>query len=123
MVLTRQSLAPHKDGYFWRGEVNGKRNRDWEWDILEGEETLSLSYVIQWLEREFDNISITIKVYINSDVGYKIVPPYVYLNHCDKKSDKFKKELLKYVTEGSRKKVKRKKVEKGNDYTFLMLDK
>jgi hypothetical protein len=123
MVLTRVSNAPHDDGFFWRGEVDGKRDNEWEWEILEGEEGLSLSYIIQCLEKEFDNIHITIKTYINPDVGYKIVPTHIYLNYCDKGCDILKKELLKYTAKKDRKKVKRREVKKDNDYNFLMLDK
>jgi len=123
MALTRVSLAPHEDGYFWRGEVDGRRNKNWEWEILKDEEVLSLSYVIECIEKEFDNVHITIRVYINSNIGYKIIPTHIYLSHCDKGHSKLREELLKYSVKDQRKKVRRKKVQEKSDFTFLMLDK
>jgi len=125
IVLERVTLAPHEDGFFWRGEVNGSRGVDWEWDILKDEEVLSLSYVIQCLEREFgNNVDMTVRCYMNSEIGYKFIPVFVYLKHCDKSWDKLREELLKYVAkDNNRKCVNKDQVAKQNDFTFLMLDK
>jgi len=132
IVLTRVKWTPHycdpnEFGFYWRGEIenNGKLERKWEWEILKDEEVLSLSYVIQSLEKEVGrNIDITVKSYINSDIGYKFIPVFVYLKHCDKSWDKLREELLKYVAkDNNRKTVTKNKVTKQNGFNFLMLDK
>jgi len=124
VVLTRVTLAPHEEGFFWRGEIeaNGKLERRWEWDILKDKEHLSLCHVIQYLEKEIgNNVDMNVKAYINSDIGYKYIPVYVYLKHCDKCWKKLRKELIKFTNKNNREKIERKEVKKDNGFKFLML--
>jgi len=122
IIVPGSSYSPN-GGPRWTAQINGKFIA-WRYKITEGEELLCLREAVLKLQEEFgSDADIIVKLYINSEIGYKNVPVEFYIENFDMDVFWFRRGLIEYQEQ----KVKEEKVLKlksstAKDFPFLMLD-